>query len=90
MKENKVLVKCDICSNDIIHNINTFEGKLQVIFTTEQTEGRSTSPYLGEEEIDLCEDCYKHLLSGNYIYAAGAMGYNKYFFKKRCVNCSSN
>jgi len=67
---------CDVCGDTADH----LQIKLDVIFQTEQTEGRSVPNYLSIVTIDLCKECKKHLLKGNYIFATGAMGYNKYRF----------
>jgi len=69
--------KCDICSS----NEPKYKGfELQVIFTTEQDEGRGVDHYLSDEKLDLCENCMKKILKGNYVFAEGAMGHNKYCF----------
>lgn len=68
---------CDIngCKEEAAHR-NT---KLQVIFTTEQTEGRSTKPYLDSKPIDICEKHWDKLLSEKkYIVAYGAQGNNTF------------
>lgn len=71
-------VYCDIC-----HKKATTHKTLQVIFTTEQTEGRSCKPYLSfPEELDLCDDCLGKIMKGNYVFGSGAQGYNDYYFKK--------
>lgn len=72
----KEIYTCDIknCENEPKHK----GFKIQVIFTTEQTEGRSIHPYLSMQTIDICEECLEIVLKGNYIFADGAMGYNKY------------
>jgi len=78
----KITHSCDVCGVDVL---STQCGiHLQVIWTTEQTEGRPTKPNINvsPEKIDLCEKCYERVLAGNYIYAAGAQGYNRYFFKE--------
>jgi len=78
MKITTTIVKCDIldCGKE-----NSKEHKLQVIFETEQTEGRSCKPYLSNELVDLCDECFSKVLKGQYIFAYGAQGYNKYYFK---------
>lgn len=70
---------CDIngCSDEVTHRLET----LQVIFTTEQDEGRATAPYLGKESLDLCDHHFDRVLQGDAIWAAGAMGHNIYTFK---------
>jgi ribosomal protein L37AE/L43A len=71
--------KCDIdkCENSANH-----KGlSIQVIFTTEQTEGRNTKPHLSNEKIDICQSCLDKVLEGNYIFGAGAMGHNCYTLK---------
>lgn len=78
MKEVIENVYCDIC-----HKKATTHKTLQVIFTTEQTEGRSCKPYLSfPEELDLCDDCLGEIMKGNYVFGSGTQGYNDYYFKK--------
>lgn len=78
MKEVIENVYCDIC-----HKKATTHKTLQVIFTTEQTEGRPCKPYLSfPEELDLCNGCLGKIMNGNYVIASGAQGYNNYYFKK--------
>ena len=66
---------CDVCSLESEKNCM---NKMQVIFFTEQTEGRATKPYISNVDICVCIDCMAIVLKGNYIKAHGAMGYNKY------------
>ncbi len=71
--------KCDI---DKCENEATYIGtKLQVIFRTEQTEGRPIKGSIAHLKLDLCKDCYLKVLDGVCIDAYGAQGFNKYFFK---------
>ena len=78
MKEVIENFYCDIC-----HKKATTHKTLQVIFTTEQTEGRPCTPYLSyPETLDLCDDCLGKIMNGNYVFASGAQGYNDYYFKK--------
>ena len=72
----KTTIYCDICKSDT----DVKEANMQVIFTTEQTEGRSTNPYFELINLDMCPKCYAICLSGNYIFASGAQGYNTYNF----------
>ena len=68
---------CDIeeCSNPPISH----EAKsMDVIFTTEQTEGRGCKRYLSRETIHICHSHMDKVLEGNYIVAYGAMGHNTY------------
>ena len=74
----EIIRRCDVCGAQ-----NAKQIELDVIFTTEQTEGRSCKPYLKRNKIDICDECKDKILKGGvYIHAAGAQGYNKYFFKK--------
>lgn len=69
---------CDIkdCNNDVTSHKNM---TIQVIFTTEQTEGRGVKPYLQTVVIDICEECLEKLVKNQkYIIASGAQGYNTY------------
>lgn len=70
-------IKCDLCGTDKAKKIKT-----SVIFRTEQTEGRSVNPYLQIQELDICDDCLSTMMDGKQIYADGAQGHNKYYFKQ--------
>jgi hypothetical protein len=74
------IIKCDI--KDCKNTTKVKALRIHVIFTTDQTEGRSKSPYLSLEEFDICENCYNKILSGKMIFAFGAQGYNTYYFKE--------
>lgn len=72
---------CDVCkkqTQDVLPKI-----KIQVIFTTEQTEGRSIKPYLSNQDLEICGLCQDHVLKGNYIFGHGAMGHNDYYFNSK-------
>ena len=79
MKEVIENVYCDIC-----HERANNHKKIQVIFTTNQTDGYKCEPYIdeGTRPLDLCDKCLKRILDGNYVFASGAQGYNNYYFKK--------
>lgn len=81
MKKVTTVIHCDVCNST--KNVKEDIG-IQVIFTTEQTEGRSVKPYLTPDlhKLDLCEDCLDTIIEdGKYLYGRGAMGYNKYEFR---------
>lgn len=74
----KEVCTCDIkgCSNQVTLNRSL---PIQVIFTTDQTEGRGVKPYLDNVRLDICEDCLEKLVKNQkYIIASGAQGYNTY------------
>lgn len=73
---------CDVCKERV--NLNFF-AKIPVIFVTEQTEGRPIKPYIDMATLDLCDTCKDRVLDGNFIFAAGAQGYNRYYFKSKEV-----
>lgn len=66
--------KCDICGSDATH----LKQKLQVVFTTEQTEGRPMSPHLSDQSLDLCERCLGRIIDRHPVRASGAQGHNTY------------
>lgn len=68
-----VTYHCDICSKKAI-----LKKDIQVIFLTEQNEGRSVKPYLDVVNIDLCNYCLDEILNGKPVFATGAMGHNTY------------
>lgn len=81
-------VICDVCGQEKEWAESGWSAEgaaIMVVFTTEQTEGRSVSPYLSNAKIDLCGSCLRTMLDGKMIFASGAMGYNTYWFKKGTV-----
>lgn len=71
---------CDI--NDCKKECKSQQEKLQVIFTTEQTEGRGCNPYLDTATINICDACKEKVLQGMPIFAYGAQGYNTYILRE--------
>lgn len=67
---------CDICGAEFAERRQV---NVPVVWTTEQTEGRSCKPYYGVERLDLCEDCADRV---HVVEAAGAQGRNRYVFRK--------
>lgn len=76
----KELYSCDVCGIEVPENSRK---KIQVIFLTDQNEGKAASPYFEINPLDLCHGCNAKALKGNAIYAEGAMGFNKYFFNSK-------
>jgi hypothetical protein len=72
----KEIYSCDVCKTEC----KVQNQQLQVIFTTEQTEGRSIKPYLCMSKLDICNDCLDKVISGKAIFAHGAQGYNTFYF----------
>jgi len=79
---------CDICKKEYFtqavkkpSEIKITQVSRQVIFLTEQTEGRSTKPHFSAETFDACPECTTLALKGKAIYGAGAQGHNRYWFK---------
>ena len=57
--------------------------RMQVIFTTSQTDGAGMPRHFTEEDINICETCLEKILkSGKYIIGSGAQGYNTYLLKE--------
>lgn len=52
----------------------------EVVFDTEQNEGRSTEPYFQPAELYLCDKHREAYMAIQPIRASGAMGFNKYKF----------
>ena len=71
-KKTVTIFTCDLCGKEI----KTKEVTLPVRFTTEQTEGRPTKPYITIDKMDLCDDCLSKV---TVITAHGAQGHNEYF-----------
>lgn len=73
---------CDVCKG-ALEGVDSshVEVPMQIIFTTEQDEGRSSDHYFEMKKLDLCDTCKDKALSGKYIFAQGAMGHNTYHFQ---------
>ena len=72
MREMIESIKCDLCTNEMNEQKTI---KYPVIFTTDQTEGKTCEPYISMQELDICVDCQKKVLK---ITGYGAMGNNLY------------
>lgn len=71
------VVKCDIKGRRHDGPVTTY--KLNVVFTTEQDEGRAVTAYLDSVQLEMCQTCYRRMIeSRRLITAAGAMGHNTY------------
>lgn len=55
---------------------------ISVVFTTNQTDGYPSEPYLSTERIDFCDECKKKIFEGKQLFAYGCQGYNTYYFKE--------
>ena len=62
---------CDLCGKQAEVEVLNYP----VIFHTEQTEGRSTEPYIRNERIEACQECIKKVL---VLHGYGAQGLNRY------------
>lgn len=68
---------CDICAAAIIRPEKE-PAKIQVVFNTEQTEGKYTTPHLYLQNMDICPECLQRLINEHPLIASGAQGYNRY------------
>lgn len=83
----KTIVYCDVCGIDNDGAKVWEKYKMDVIFTTEQTEGRSCEPYLSDEQLDICENCIRRVIHNRkYIIASGGQGHNTYTLPKESDN----
>lgn len=71
---------CDI--KDCCVEANILGVTRQVIFKTEQTEGRYCNPYIQHVKMDLCHFHENKVLKGIAIIGRGAQGYNEYTFNE--------
>ena len=76
MKKTIEKIYCDICGAECE---NAKQINYPVVFCTEQTEGRSCTPYISNEKIDVCNNCCEQILK---VSAWGAQGYNTYKLMK--------
>jgi hypothetical protein len=84
MKVIETKYTCDICK-EIIPCGAKYDIKpriIQVVFTTEQNEGRSVKPYLSGQSMHICTECENKLITRYPLIGCGAQGYNEYNFKK--------
>jgi hypothetical protein len=78
-KMSKIIItNCDVCGKEVETGINPQE--MQVIFTTNQSDGLPCLPYLHNKRIDICSVCLSLRLTGNSIFAHGAQGNTKFYF----------
>jgi hypothetical protein len=79
-----IVFRCDIkgCGNEIEDDTKGIDSHIsktmQTVFTTDQTEGRSSEPYLVNTSMDICEECIQKVLLGGTIYGSGCQGHNEY------------
>lgn len=75
---------CDVCGGDAQ---DSRPRDMQVIMTTETTEGRSCKHHLSLIELDLCSSCKKKVVEDRMaLMGKGAMGYNDYWFEPSVEN----
>lgn len=74
------LVTCDICKATI-STPKKERDKIPVVFLTEQTEGRYTTPHITFETMDICDTCKQKLIADMPLVAEGAQGYNRYSWR---------
>jgi hypothetical protein len=72
---------CDICN--VLINASQKPTVIPVVFTTEQTEGRSTKPYISMQSMDICEKCLHKLIYEFPLLGQGAQGYNTYSWRDK-------
>lgn len=77
----EVLYHCDVCKEEGGDDLEK-DKEIQVIFTTETTEGTIVDPWLYLCEIDICGDCLERVLDGEALFGSGAQGHYKYYFKE--------
>lgn len=74
MKKEEIKYFCDICGKNTKEK-DIFQVNYPVIFTTNQTDGVNSKPYLEQKQIDICRHCADKVLK---ITASGCQGYNEY------------
>lgn len=73
---------CDI--SDCDNEATNIDKQLQIIFVTEQTEGRPIKPNFSIKKIDICNDCLNEVLTtSTYIRASGAQGNDKFWIPRK-------
>lgn len=80
MRIETVKYVCDLCKTETkeIQLIN-----IPVAFVTEQTEGRTVTPYLSTKAIDVCSGCHEKIIENYPIKGAGAQGHNRYWLNSK-------
>lgn len=74
MKKEEIKYFCDICGENTKEK-DIFQVNYPVIFTTNQTDGASSKPYIEQKQLDICRHCADKVLK---ITASGCQGYNEY------------
>lgn len=88
MKKTVVEYYCDLCESkidlkklekrELSTTKKSLETEVQVLFTTEQTEGQPTTPYIQSTGLHLCQECFNKYKASLPISASGAQGHNNY------------
>ena len=77
MKKEYHICDIDGCENKVDEKGTSIN--MTMVFTTEQTEGRSIKPHLTNNNIDVCESCREKIISERkLIIGSGAQGHNTY------------
>ena len=66
---------CDICPTEIKEKQ---QESIPVVFTTEQTEGRSCKPYLTIKSLHICDACKQKIINETPLIGSGAQGCNEF------------
>lgn len=71
--------ECDIC--DLNHHGDVKTRSILAIFDHDQEDGLSKcKPYFSNVNIEMCDGCWDYMMKERrYVYAYGAMGFNKYY-----------
>ena len=71
--------QCDTCEVEMTESGNSMDYSLQVIFITNQEDGKLCEPYHAIEIVDLCKKCKTKILNEKrVVLASGCQGFNKY------------
>lgn len=83
MAEQTITIRtCDICPASTADGVEIVHEEVPVVWTTEQTEGRSISPRVRVEKLDICTACMDRIANERQMPdAAGAQGYNRFYFR---------
>lgn len=69
---------CDLCKEPA----TKLKKQIPVVFLTEQTEGRSCTPHITIETLDLCDRCLQRIVDSYPLTAYGAQGSNTYEWRR--------
>lgn len=80
MEKTIKIYGCDLCGKESQEKNDFKKVRLNVIWTTEQSEGKNCKPYIDDEKLLLCQGCMDRIASSLIVKAYREHGDNQFEF----------